>query len=42
MLEPLRERAAAQILQAERDLEERWTAPRRAKRAEEAGIVDGG
>jgi hypothetical protein len=36
MLEPLRERAAAQILQADRDLEERWVAPRRAAR-EEAG-----
>jgi hypothetical protein len=36
MLEPLRERACAQILLAEEDLERRWAALRRAKRAAEA------
>jgi hypothetical protein len=41
MLEPLRERACAQVVLAEDDQERRWAAPRRAKRDAEAGVVDG-
>jgi len=45
MLEPLRERACAQVVLAEEDYERRWAAPRRAKHAGEAAVVvehDGG
>lgn len=35
-LEPLRERASAQLVQAEADYERRWVAPRRAEREREA------